>query len=190
MNLVTFLLAAGLFNIEDNSWQTPKQNLRRKEFLKDPQVKNILEIGFGAGYLSELLLEANSEIKIVSFDRGDKPYTQKAKEYIDTTFPGRHTLILGNTVDKLAEFIRDNCGVKFDLIYYDDRDDYGFVKPNLDAAFQVAHENTLIIANNARSVQPQHLSHLYLHQAWHEVVAEGKIIEIGRKNYDLENRII
>ena len=187
MNLATFLLAAGFASIVDDAWQSPEQNLARKSFVKDPSVVNVLDIGFGAGYLAETLLESNTNIKVVSFENNPKPYTTKAKEYIDSVYPGRHTLILSG---QILQYINENRGRKFDVIFYDDRQDYKAARSDLEIGFKLAHENTIVIANNAKSVKPKNISDAFLSPAWEEYILDGKVIEIKRKSFGSGNRLI
>ena len=187
MNLATFLLAAGFASIVDDAWQSPEQNLARKSFVKDPSVVYVLDIGFGAGYLAETLLESNTNIKVVSFENNPKPYTTKAKEYIDSVYPGRYTLILSG---QIPQYINENCGRKFDVIFYDDRQDYKAARSDLEIGFKLAHENTIVIANNAKSVKPKSFYDLFLSVAWEKLVVERKIFEINRKDFESGNRLI
>ena len=187
MTLATFLLAAGFANLADDAWQSPEQNLARKNFVKDGSVVYVLDIGFGAGYLAETLLESNPNIKVVSFESSPKPYTTKAKEYIDSVYAGRHTLILA---DQISQYINENGGTKFDVIFYDDRQEYNVARSNLDTGFRLAHEKTILVANNAKSVKPKSFYDLFLSLAWEKHVAEGKIIEINRKDFESGNRLI
>ena len=187
MTLATFLLAAGFANLADDAWQSPEQNLARKNFVKDGSVVYVLDIGFGAGYLAETLLESNPNIKVVSFESSPKPYTTKAKEYIDSVYAGRHTLILA---DQISQYINENCGTKFDVIFYDDRQEYNVARSNLDTGFRLAHEKTILVANNAKSVKPKNISDVFLSPAWEEYILEGKIIEIKRKDFGSRNRLI
>ena len=187
MTLATFLLAAGFANLADDAWQSPEQNLARKNFVKDGSVVYVLDIGFGAGYLAETLLESNPNIKVVSFESSPKPYTTKAKEYIDSVYAGRHTLILA---DQISQYINENGGTKFDVIFYDDRQEYNVARSNLDTGFRLAHEKTILVANNAKSVKPKNISDVFLSPAWEEYILEGKIIEIKRKDFGSRNRLI
>src|SRR4249919_131418 len=79
-------------------------------------VRLIGEIGFNAGLSSYTFLEANPEATVYSFDLGEHRYVQPAKEYIDREFPGRHHLILGDSLQTVPEFHRQHPELRFDVI--------------------------------------------------------------------------
>jgi predicted O-methyltransferase YrrM len=87
--------------------------------------KRIMEIGFNSGHSSVSLLTASApNSEVVSFDLGEHYYVDHAKAFVDTHFPGRHTLIKGNSVETVEKYANDNrarCGDKnaFDLIFID-----------------------------------------------------------------------
>jgi predicted O-methyltransferase YrrM len=56
---------------------------------------------------------------VVSFDLGSHDYVAHAKAYIDATYPGRHTLILGNSMETLPAYAAANPGATFDLFFID-----------------------------------------------------------------------
>jgi len=71
------------------------------EFLSNlarrPGIKLIGEIGFNVGLSSYAFLEANPQAHVYSFDLAEYDYVKPAKDHIDKTFPGRHTLIIGDS---------------------------------------------------------------------------------------------
>ena len=69
---------------------------------KHPTVKTIFEIGFNAGHSAYTFLSARPDIKVVSLDLGAHDYVVKGKNLIDRTFPGRHTLIIGDSTMHLT----------------------------------------------------------------------------------------
>jgi len=86
-----------------------------REFLRQhPDTKQVLEVGFNAGTWSEALLEAHPTLHITSMDLGRWDYTAVGKTYIDATYPGRHTLILGDSTQTIPKLTR-----KYDLIFID-----------------------------------------------------------------------
>ena len=72
-----------------------------------------MEIGFNAGHSAELFLKYTSA-HVTSFDLGDHPYVTHAKEYIDAYYPGRHSLILGDSTVTVPK-----CIGKYDIIFID-----------------------------------------------------------------------
>ncbi|MDB5186475.1 MAG: hypothetical protein JWL85_998, partial [Candidatus Saccharibacteria bacterium] len=109
----------------------------------DPRIKMIGEIGFNAGISSYTFLEANPDAAVYSFDLGEYAYVAPAKEYIDRIFPGRHTLILGNSVNTVPEFRKTNPRLMFDLIFIDGGHDYEIVMADLLNMREFATKETL-----------------------------------------------
>ena len=74
-----------------------------KRLAKKDGIVNILEIGFNAGHSAELWLSVKPNIKVTSFDIGTHSYLTLGKDFIDRKFPGRHTLILGDSRETLPK---------------------------------------------------------------------------------------
>ena len=79
----------------------------------------IMETGFNAGFSAELFLAAYPQSKVISFDLGSHRYVDVAKRLIDQYFPGRHTLIIGNSAVTLPKFVNESAGLKADVIFID-----------------------------------------------------------------------
>jgi predicted O-methyltransferase YrrM len=67
--------------------------------------KRILEIGFNAGHSAvTFLASTDTDVTVTSVDLGEHMQTVPvAKEFIDQTFPNRHTLVLGDSRKVLSE---------------------------------------------------------------------------------------
>jgi predicted O-methyltransferase YrrM len=89
-----------------------------------PEIKRILEIGFNAGHSSRSFLAARPDTTVVSFDLGTHKYVQRAKRFIDGEYPGRHTLILGDSRDTVPAYQPAPEGTQFDLAFIDGGHDY------------------------------------------------------------------
>lgn len=70
----------------------------------NPSVRRVLEIGFNAGNSAAAMLSARPDVDIVSFDIGSHEYVSQAKRLIDTMFPGRHKLIIGDSTYTVPRF--------------------------------------------------------------------------------------
>ena len=143
-----------------------------------------IEIGFSAGHSSETLLKNNPGLFLVSFDIGIFDYVKLAKKYIDKEYPGRHELIIGDSTVKVPEYINNNKGKTFDLIFIDGNHDYEFVKKDLYNCMQLSNEDTIIILDDIMydkrweawwTAGPT--------KVWQEYISDGKIIELGRNEY-------
>jgi predicted O-methyltransferase YrrM len=145
---------------------------------------NIMEIGFNGGHSSELFLKNNSNINLTSFDLGSHDYVKIGKEYIDKTFPNRHSLILGDSRITVPKFIINNRDIKFDVIFIDGGHDYEIAISDLENCFHLAHKDTIVILDDTMfksywltgwNIGPT--------RAWTEYLEKNKILELGRVHY-------
>ena len=116
--------------VEGGSFQISAQVARLHEFVAKRQPKSIMEIGFNAGHSALLFLAITPPTtKVVSFDLGEYAYVFAAKRYIDSLFPGRHTLVTGDstvTIPKYEEQVAHRMKdintappMRFDIIFID-----------------------------------------------------------------------
>jgi predicted O-methyltransferase YrrM len=83
---------------------------------QNPPIRRVLEIGFNGGLSAAAFLDAHPDIHVVSFDLGEWPYVKDAKQLIDELFPGRHTLIIGDSTVTVPQFHSEES---FDLAFVD-----------------------------------------------------------------------
>lgn len=83
----------------------------------------IAETGFGIGWSAWAFLAANPETTVVSFDIGEHAAVHQAKAVIDKHFPGRHTLIVGNSTETVPAYLATHAN-DFDLVFIDGGHDY------------------------------------------------------------------
>ena len=58
----------------------------------------VLEVGFNEGHSACAILAARHDVSLVSFDIGEHTSVAAAKAFVDARFPGRHTLIVGDSI--------------------------------------------------------------------------------------------
>jgi len=163
--------------IEGFCEQVPQQLNDLAKIVKD--AKSILEIGFNAGHSSNLFLK-NSNSTVVSFDINDHNYTKYAKIYIDHIYPGRHTIILGDSTKTIPAFIDS----KFDVIFIDGGHEYSVAKQDLENCKRFAHSNTIVIMDDTiYNRQWVHEWNLGPTKAWIKGIAKGLIIESNKIDY-------
>ena len=70
---------------------------------------NIVEIGFNSGFSALLMLTANPNLKLTSVDICEHKYTKQCFEYISSVFPGRITLVEGDSTKVLVDALQDKA---------------------------------------------------------------------------------
>jgi predicted O-methyltransferase YrrM len=147
-----------------------------KKLAGKPDVKVIGEIGFNCGCSSYAFLEASPENLVYSFDLAEFSYVEAAKQHIDDTFPGRHLLIRGNSVQTVPEFHLGNSQMKFDLIFIDGCHDFEFVRADLLNMRKMATQNTILVIDDITPWKPWCGVGTTL--AWLEALWLGKVVQL------------
>lgn len=70
---------------------------------------NIIEIGFNSGFSALLMLTANPNLKLTSVDICEHKYTKPCFEYLSSVFPGRITLVEGDSTKVLVDALQDKA---------------------------------------------------------------------------------
>lgn len=183
MSIESFLRNRGFDSFEGNSQQVTQQVEDLIALTNKPNI-NVMEIGFNAGHSAEVFLQNNNDLTLTSFDLGCHDYVTTAKEYIDTTYPNRHTLILGDSTTTLPIYLGNNKGTKFDFIFIDGGHDYEIAKTDLENCFHLAHENTVVAVDD--TMYTQNWEQFYTigpTRTWREHLEQNKIVELNRKDY-------
>jgi len=113
---------------------------------KNPQIKTILEIGFNTGRSAAYFLSSRDDIKVVSVDIGVHDYVNDCKKIIDVHFPGRHTILIGDSKVVIPQLVEIKPKINFDLIFIDG--DHAEPGPLIDARNCLAlatHETVLVM---------------------------------------------
>jgi predicted O-methyltransferase YrrM len=175
--LTSYLNARGHGGYEGNVSSVPEQAADLVRLASDPSVKTMMEIGFNAGHSALSLLSASPNTTLISFDLNAYSSVQCAKEYIDTAFPGRHTLIIGDSTTTVPAFSAANPTKTFDLIFIDGGHTFDVALTDLLNCKHLARADTVVIMDDVifeldvdYSVGPT--------RAWKECVARGIIEEV------------
>ena len=174
---------------EGFSQQKPQQVYDLISLTSKPNL-NIMEIGFHAGHSADLFLKNNPSVTLTSFELLQYNYTLAAKQYIDASYPKRHTLIIGDSRVSVPSFINSNKNTKFDVVFIDGGHDYDVANSDLENCFHLAHKDTIVMMDDIAfeeeceapwtrrprwTIGPT--------RAWTKFIKENKIIELNRVEY-------
>lgn len=123
---------------------------------------------------------------LTSFDLGEHEYVKYAKEYIDVTYPNRHTLILGDSRKTIPDFLQhaNTNNIKFDIIFIDGGHDYDIAKADMENCLHLAHKDTILVLDDTMFIPGwQEIWNIGPTRTWTEHLEQNKIIEIKRKDY-------
>jgi predicted O-methyltransferase YrrM len=132
--------------------------------------KLIGEIGFNAGFSTTAFLNANPDSQVVSFDLVEHGYTRVAKKIVDEKFPGRHTLIAGDSTKAVPDFARKNPDLRFDLVFIDGGHQYEVAKADIMNMMPMCTEKTAVIIDD---LTPWLKWGKGPTQAWTEAIRDG-----------------
>ena len=145
--LTGYLTINGLNICEGHCGQVIQQQIDLANLTSTPNIR-VMEIGFNAGHSAENFLSHNPTMTLVSFDIGHHDYVLPGKEYIDATFPGRHTLIIGDSQITVPEYSRERAGEKFDVIFIDGNHDFPVANEDFENCMKLAHKDTVVIMDD------------------------------------------
>ena len=183
MSITQFLNNKGFTWFEGYSQQVPQQVADLIHITNSPNI-NVMEIGFNAGHSAEVFLENNNDLRLTSFDLGGHNYITSAKEFIDNTYPNRHTLILGDSRVTIPAFVNENKDTKFDIIFIDGGHAYDIAKADMENCFMLAHKDTIVILDDTMFT-PEWVQGWTIGPSttWTEHLQQNKIVELNRKDY-------
>ena len=116
---------------------------------KERWIQSVCEIGFNAGHSSVVFLQSRPDITVTSFELNCGRFAVPAKAFIDTHFPGRHTLIPGDSRITVPKYFKADPFEKFDLIFIDGGHTFKMAAADIKNMRNLAHEKTIVVLDDA-----------------------------------------
>ncbi|MCZ4520731.1 class I SAM-dependent methyltransferase [Rhodococcus ruber] len=138
-----------------------------------PSTKLICEVGFNAGFSSWAFLSTSADVTVVSFDLAAYTYSAAAKAHIDEHFPGRHTLIQGDSHTTIAAYAKEHPDIRFDVIFIDGDHSVEGARADLDDLRALATPESVVVMDD---ITPWLWFGEGPTQAWQEAIDSGKIL--------------
>lgn len=171
----------GVRNAEGNTSMNPGSTALLQRLVRSNGVARVMEIGFNAGHSANTLLAANPDITLTSFDLGRYGYEEKAKTAIDALYPGRHSLVLG---DSRVTVPAHEPEQPYDMIFIDGGHRKDIPAADLANCRRLAHPNTIILMDDI--VIKDAWKKKYTNaptKAWADMRDAGLLIEEGHSDF-------
>ena len=139
----------------------------------------LLQVGFNAGHSAATLLDAGGpDAHLVSFDLGEHPCTTPAEAHVSATYPGQHTLVLGDSQKTLPQWAEDAAAAekRFDLCFVDGGHSFEVASSDLLNLRAYAHAGTLVVMDD---ITPEFYWGRGPTSAWSQAEARGDLTTLG-----------
>ena len=103
-----------------------------------------------------------------------------AKEYIDAYYPGRHTLIIGDSTVTVPNYKTEN----FDVIFIDGGHDYDVANADFKNCIRFANPSTIVVMDD--TIYTEDWVHPYTigpTKVWVDAIHNNKVLDLGKKEY-------
>jgi hypothetical protein len=155
-----------------------------------PLVCNCIgQTGFNVGHSVDLMLGARPSAKIISFQLRRKAGSEARRActqgaaFIDNKYPGKHSLIYGNSQQTLVQFGREHgcIGSFFDVVLVDGGHSFKCAHADILHFRPLARQDAILIVDDVRG-KPAHPWEKGPSRAWRTVVNVGLVVEDGCEN--------
>jgi len=134
-------------------------------------IKNVMEIGFNAGFSALLMLISNPNMSITCFDLGEHKYTISCYEKIKETFGDRINIIIGDST-KTLPMVLDT----YDLIHIDGGHSTEVANSDIINAYRLSKQGTILIMDD--------YDFHNLHILWDNYIAEYNLKSLNINTYN------
>jgi predicted O-methyltransferase YrrM len=129
----------------------------------------IAEVGFNVGFSALAFLESSPHASVVSFELNERRAVLLAKAFVDERYPGRHELVVGDSLDTLPRYA-DEHPQAFDLVFVDGGHSKEIADSDIRHACRLARPRGIVVVDD---VIPWFRWGAGPYAAWNEAVAAG-----------------
>jgi predicted O-methyltransferase YrrM len=114
--------------------------------ISHPNISNVLEIGFNAGFSTLLMLTVNPHIHITCVDICEHRYTIPCYNWILKKFPNRIRFVKGNSEEVLPRLIEEK--VNYDMIHIDGGHSVKTFYHDVQNSIKLSKNNTVLVVDD------------------------------------------
>jgi predicted O-methyltransferase YrrM len=134
------------------------------------RARTIVEVGFNIGYSCLAFLEASPVTKVISFELDDRPCVRVANAFIDQHYPGRHSMVFGDSQETLPLYVADADTDPADLIFIDGSHQYDVVAKDIRNGSDLAGDAGIVVLDDLTPWYPWGTGPT---RAWREAIEDG-----------------
>ena len=137
---------------------------------QNEEIKNIMEIGFNAGFSTLLMLFSNPSAKITCYDLGEHAYTMPCFKVIKEKFGDRVNIILGDSTKTVQ-----NDKNQYDLIHIDGGHSTFVATQDIENSYNKSKSGTIFIFDD--------YDFKHLHKLWNFYSNKYSLKNVDSKLY-------
>ncbi len=174
-----FLKQVDNFVVTDgHSGLFPHQYRTLYELARAPFVSHVCETGFNAGHSAFMWLAANPKVTVTSFEFGFHPWSRPLASWLQKAFPGRLTMIWGNSVHTLHQYRwREQGRAHCDLAFVDGGHNHRAAGSDLDQFRMLAGNRSNLVMFDDYPEEGAVFG-----EVWEAARERGHVIELFRCN--------
>ncbi|HEX4722035.1 MAG TPA: class I SAM-dependent methyltransferase [Pseudonocardiaceae bacterium] len=137
------------------------------------EARAVVEIGFNVGFSAIAFLESGPDVTVVSFELDRRHGVELAKDFVDERYPGRHELVIGNSVRTVPAFVdSDGRAGTFDIAFVDGGHEYEVASSDIQNACRLVRPGGIVVVDD---LTPWHVWGAGPSLAWQEAIDDGLI---------------
>jgi len=149
--------------------------------VKSKQPVCVAQTGLCSGHSASCILDACKQATLISFEIKQNDLSKCACSYISEQFPGRHSVVYGNSQETLPKFIADRLPLEryFDLTFIDGGHSYKCAKSDLVHFRKCSRPRGVVVMDDVSETDVRAWT-VGPTKAWKEAVKAGIVEQTGQ----------